>query len=383
MRIFYITHTRFPTEKAHGWQIAKMCEALTVLGHQVTLVVPGRRTGIAEPAENYYNLRRGFEIIRLPITDALAAAWLPRLPAFLLSNWSFRRGVARWATKTELTGAVLLTRDHALISVLAGRGQALVYEAHDIPQSLLIRGRRIAELTELIVVTNSWKRETIAAAWGEAVKEKIIVLPNAVDLDPYRSLPDTQAARRELGLPLAEKLAVYGGHLYAWKGVYTLARAAALLPGGMRVLMVGGTDKDLRVMAGFLKDQRISAVTLVGHVPPARFPLYLAAADCLVLPNSGRDWNSRYTTSPIKLWEYLAARRPVVASDLPSIRELVTEQEVRFVTPDDPAALAAALKEAVAGDEARVDAGLRRVQGQTWEARAKKLIEAISYGRSI
>lgn len=376
MRILYVTNVRFPTEKAHGWQIAKMCEAFAALGHDVRLVVPDRATPIRQDAFAYYDIRSRFTVERLPVLDALAVRWVSRPIAFALTVFFFRRAVRRWLSGQDLRDAVLITRDQFLASTLAGKGRSLVFEAHDVSPTFAARHRAVARAADLVVSTTRWNADHLTAAWQGLLRRPVFVASNGIDPEPYAVLPSLGEARRVLGLPPGDILAVYTGHLYAWKGVHVLAEASALLPARFRVMMVGGTPEDARTFSRFLAERHLDRVRLVPHLPHAEAMRYLAAADVLVLPNSGKDWNSMYTTSPIKLLEYLAAGRPVVASDLPSIREAVTDREVRFVSPDDPAALAIGIT-AAAGDKERVAAGMALVRGRTWSTRAHAILRSL------
>jgi glycosyltransferase involved in cell wall biosynthesis len=99
----------------------------------------------------------------------------------------------------------------------------------------------------------------------------------------------------------------------------------------------------------------------------------LAAASIVVLPNTASAISDRYT-SPLKLFEYLAMGRAIVASDLPSIREVLTDGVTASLVPSgDPVALAGALR-ALANDPARaaaLGAEARRLAPRyTWSARA-------------
>ena len=99
----------------------------------------------------------------------------------------------------------------------------------------------------------------------------------------------------------------------------------------------------------------------------------MRAADVLVLPNTALEDASKYETSPVKLFEYLSSGVPVVASDLPSIRDIVTDKEVCFFTPDDPKDLAGKIQsiwteETVA--ESRAIAGKAYAKSCSWEARS-------------
>ncbi|MFA6429348.1 MAG: glycosyltransferase [Patescibacteria group bacterium] len=377
MKVYYITHLRYPTEKAHGWQIAKMCDAFAELGHEVTLVVPDRPTPIQTPPEQYYQLRHSFAVKRLPIFDALARPWIPRLFAYLLTEWLFIRAVQRWQKTIPVEQACVMTRDPYLAPTLARPDWKVVFELHDVNPKFFWLHRTIAKAVDLIVTTNAWKRDELLRRWGTRIKGRVVALPNAIDLAPYQSLPPKEEAKRQLGWDAELRHVLYMGHLYDWKGVFVLADASAFLPLDVRVMMLGGTPEDAEKMRRYVQEHRLDRVTLLAHVPPERVPLHLAAADVLVLPNSGKSWYSKYTVSPLKLWDYLAAKRPVVVSDLPSLRELVTDEEVRFVRPDDPQALAEGVETALAGDVARVTHAGERVQRQTWTARASAIFASL------
>jgi glycosyltransferase involved in cell wall biosynthesis len=207
--------------------------------------------------------------------------------------------------------------------------------------------------------------------------ERLLVAPDAVDPARFSALPARQAARAALGLPPHGPIVTYTGHLYPWKGAHTLARAARHLPPDALVCIVGGTPADGAAFRAFLERKGLSGVHLAGYVPPAEVPRWLAAADVLVLPNSGTEAISARYTSPLKLFEYMAAGRPIVASDLPSLREVLADgQNAVLVPPDDAPALAGAIRSLLADPAraARLAAqGRADVAGRTWDARARAI----------
>ncbi len=375
MKIVYLMNVRFPTEKAHGFQIAKMCEAFIELGHEVTLVVPDRKNPITQDPKSYYGLRVEIPLVKLPVID-LIGSWLPDRLAFPLMEATFIRSAKRWMKEEGNEQTFVVTRDQFLAPRIHKQGWKIAFEGHDMAPDFLQRHKDLGGC-DLVIMTNKWKQEEARRVWG-ACKAKIISAPNAIEVAPFALLPPIQEAKQQLGWDTTKKTVVYVGHFYAWKGVFVLADAARLIPANHEIVMIGGTTEDFSKMETYLKGKGIANVRLIKHVPHDEVPNYLAAADCLVIPNSGKSFQSKYTTSPIKLWEYLAAKRPVVASDLPSLRELVSDNEVRFVQPDEPQLLAGALVEACAGDRARVDAGFALASANDWKSRANRILQGFN-----
>ena len=85
MKILYIANLRMPTEKAYGYQIAKMCEAFTLARHQVELVVPKRKRLVKEDFYTYYDIHKNFVFKILPSPDFYWPGKLDRV-AVILKN---------------------------------------------------------------------------------------------------------------------------------------------------------------------------------------------------------------------------------------------------------------------------------------------------------
>ena len=110
-------------------------------------------------------------------------------------------------------------------------------------------------------------------------------------------------------------------------------------------------------------------------------PLYLKAADLLVLPNTAKETVSRHYTSPVKPFEYMASGRPIIASDLPSIRYVLNEKNAVLVPPDNPEAFAGAIIDLLNNHthaEAIATMALRDVQQYSWSNRARSIINFIT-----
>ena len=141
---------------------------------------------------------------------------------------------------------------------------------------------------------------------------------------------------------------MYTGHLYEWKGVHVLARAAKLFKDDHLFVFVGGAKKHI---ADFKNNYSSNNILMVGQKPHEEIPLYLKSADVLVVPNSGKEDISKIYTSPMKIFEYMASGVPIIASDLPSIREILNERNAVFFESDNEKILADSIKKVLNNSE--------------------------------
>jgi len=235
-------------------------------------------------------------------------------------------------------------------------------------------------------VQTQWKVEALRRDFGiPAVR--IVYWPNGTDVERFGIPFSATEARTKLQLPQDVRIALYSGSLQRWKGVETLVEASQFLPSGAMVYIVGGSEREMQefkipafAMASAGRQHSKFKIQFAGQRPWAEIPVWLKAADVLVLPNTGAMKVSRHYTSPMKLFEYMASGRPVVASDIPSIREIVDETMVFFAKPDDPRSFADAIQEVLANPgevQRRADRARQEVRKYTWEARAQKILTQI------
>ena len=204
--------------------------------------------------------------------------------------------------------------------------------------------------------------------------------PNGVDLDRYTNLPDPAEARRQLNLKEGFT-AGFTGHFYAGRGMDLLFELAGALP-GVNFLWAGGTPEAVEEWRIKLNSVRATNVTLTGFIENSRLPLVQAAADILLMPygrsisaSSGQDIAE--VINPMKMFEYMAAKRAIVTADLPVIREVLDETKAVFCQPGEPAAWKQAI-ERLRGDEKRRTSlaaeARREIEKYTWLARAQKAL---------
>ncbi|MFA4872193.1 MAG: glycosyltransferase family 4 protein [Patescibacteria group bacterium] len=379
MKIIYLANARLPTEKAHGYQIMKMGEAFADLGADLTLVYPsraGRQIGGVNPQE-YYGVKPNFSLECLKTPDP---HWLMGLPGGiyikLQSLFFIFRLFFYLLGKGGEQEIIFYTRDSYLLPLLRFFPQPVVLEIHDFPRHYNFYLRYWRRLFGLVAITAGLKDRLVAAGLDG---KKILVAPDAVDLKEFESLTQTKTElRSELGLPLDKNLIVYSGHLYKWKGAQILAEAARYLSEKERLVFIGGTDRD--IIRFQEKNQASAQIMILGRKPRKLIPAYLKAADVLVLPNSAKPAISRLYTSPIKLFEYMAADKPIVASDIPSIREILNENNAIFFKADDSADLAEKIKFILNNKEIgqkKAEQAYCDVLNFTWHKRAQKIIDGL------
>jgi glycosyltransferase involved in cell wall biosynthesis len=391
LRLLYFADIRLPLERANGIQTMETCHALARRGHDVTLVArPDTRTPPRDPYE-YYGLPRtkGFVIEQAPVAGPPIARRIGYL--------SFAVGRAMGAARAD----VLFTRDLGVAALLARLPGALrppfVYESHgyapDVAAELhdLVSTARPAsarklkrlEAREALVWREAAGYVTITTALADQLtdrfgpRDNLVVAPDGVRLD----------VSRPVSAPAEPGIVGYAGHLYTWKGVDVLLDALARVPDA-RGLIIGGHEEEPDLARVRHRAQQLgltSRVEFTGLVPPRAVAGLLERAGILVLPNLATAISTHFT-SPLKVFEYMAAGRAIVASDLPAIREVLEHERNALLVPaGDGAALADALRRLI--DDPALAARLARtasadVEAFGWDQRAERLERILEHARA-
>jgi glycosyltransferase involved in cell wall biosynthesis len=325
-------------------------------------------------------VRPTFQVDRIASIDTIdmLPPALQRIP-FLLQSATFGwRALARTAVGRH---AGVLVRDHytlaSLVNGLRNRDLCrLAAEVHNLPTSAPRRRWVVAPMSHLpavITITDALKEDLVSEGLEP---ESILVARDGVHLHRHQGLPSPGEARRHLGLPPDIPTVVYAGQLYPWKGVDILVEAVSRLP-DVRLLIVGGDSNNLPRVVGLADRLMPGRATFAGPIRHADVPFHLAAGDIIALPNTGTELISSRYTSPLKLFEAMATHRPVLASDIPSLREvLVHGCNAHLVAPDDPEAMAEGIAALLGNPErsARLkDQALRDVEPYDWAHRGQRV----------
>jgi glycosyltransferase involved in cell wall biosynthesis len=181
---------------------------------------------------------------------------------------------------------------------------------------------------------------------------KVHHIPNGTDLDVFHP-GDRAASRASLGIGLDAEVLVFVGNLWPVIDLRVLFEAAALLAGRrprLEIIIVGAG-----VARGQFEEEsrhilpRGMLVHWLGSLPQARANNVIAAADVAVAPFAAAR-NARIGLSPLKLHDYAAAGRVVVATDLPGIAGIAPQPWLHLAKAHDAASYAAAIDQALGGD---------------------------------
>lgn len=374
MKIACISVSQAPASTAHSIQALKACHALAQLGHTVGLWIPelpGPEQPPWEALAAHYGLETPFELRRLPSRRAL------RRYDFALRAVHAAHAWGAQLVYTWLLPAALLAQWRQL---------PVIFELHDRPTGRL--GPRLfrrlatsAGKQRILVITTALRRR-VQADLGLALPDRLVqIAPNGADLERYQNLPAPAGARRALGLPEC-LTAGYTGHFYSGRGAGLLLGLARRFP-QVQFLWVGGRAEDVRRWREQLDSAGVTNVRLTGFVDQQRLPMYQAAADILLMPYErvvagSSGGNSADICSPMKMFDYLAAGRAILSSDLPVLHEVLNADNAVFCPPEDLPAWEDAFRSLLDDPARRARLGAQAqkdAERYAWKERARRALE--------
>jgi starch synthase len=376
MRLASLCHHVLPSHHTNTQQLVWTTTELARLGHYVEVVCCKSNAvgdALRERIANYYGLDALPDSIDFtPVGSESTGGILHEARADVFNVLHARRN------KSELVH----TRDPFALTLALAAGLRCVFETYrvDINEDARFGPWRAVNynrknLVGVVTHSNLCRRSFIKAGMSEA---RVVTNYNGYAPAHFTPPLNRETARAHLGLETTDCVATYTGHVDTTKGIHFLVRVAQQIP-NVTFLLVGATpgSEEERTVLRLVEETGAKNVRLLPHVTPAEVSTYLFASDCLVIPPTAAPFHRhRRTVLPMKTFSYLAAGRPIVAPDLPDLREVLRHNEnALLVPPDDVAAAAASIRLAVFNrpiGEKLASAALRDAAQYTWQARAER-----------
>lgn len=376
MKLFYLSPYRLPTEKALGVQIINMCVAFAENGADVSLLTPWNKE--LNTLFSFYGVPENFTIT--PIRSHNFRLYGPI--GYWLKTFSFVWHAKKYIRKEK--DVLIYTREPALGLFLKNH----ILELHALPN--VVRRMHILFWTraqKIVVLTTFMKNQLVEAGIPE---EKVLIAFDAVGsihLNDSTKKPD---ARERFSLPKEKKIIAYVGKYKTpfapGKGVDELVEVFPKIqekhPESL-LLLVGMNNEEIRSKLeakceslGLKKE----SYEILGHVTQEDVVTYMRAADVLMM-NYPWSTHHAYQMSSMKLFEYMAAERPIIASRLPSVCEVLNEENAVLIEPDNEESLYLAIDSVLSEEAAyqkKAEKARNEVESMTWKSRAESILSFIA-----
>ncbi len=320
MKIVYIAKVLLPSRTANSLHVMKMCQALADNGHDVTLYAISEKENIQKDIGGiyrYYAVKNNFSILWIRALETKES----RL-RYLFSSFVLIGAIARKLLFKSVD--LVYGRDLLGCTVSALLGRQTIYESHapvwrsHLEKQLFKLFIRLPKFTKLVVISKALQ-EAYFSKYKNLNHSNTLVAHDAADI------PSNVSSSNPLRGDLNRLNVGYVGHLYKGKGVEVIMAVAPLLP-NVNFHVIGGLEKDIRYWKSEIASDNIF---FYGFIKQNKLPNYIQNIDVCLLPNQkyvsaygakgGKSKNISDFTSPLKMFEYMSYRKPIIASDLPVV----------------------------------------------------------------
>lgn len=366
MKIVYISNSYIPSREANSMNVMNMCDAFHELGHEVILYAPDATFAVSNDIEDiysYYGVSENIKIKKL---------WYPNISGkpFIYAGVVYRN------LKRDKPDFIVGRSVHGIFSASLLKipftfdSHGPIWGAGKLAEYLFDKVMRSPSFLKL--TTNSRSLRDIYVEKYPSIAPKISVAHNGAK----------EYDNSIVELPGQNKTKIgYFGHLYPGRGIELIIALASKFP-NLDFIVVGGTEEDI-----VLRKQEVSNFTnlfFLGFVAPNKVYQYRNSCDVLLAPYQrdvmvarGRVNTAKYM-NPIKLFEYLQSGKPIIASDMPAIREVLNNDNAILVNPEMIEEWENAIRQVLCHPEEMIristNAKNEFSNKYTWQARANKML---------
>ncbi|MGB5919236.1 glycosyltransferase family 4 protein [Arcobacter sp.] len=368
MKIVYVSRSIIPSRTANSINVMRMCEAFASLGHEVTLLAPWTKKleekGI-DDYFNYYGVSKNFELKKL---------YSPNIKYLKKRIYSIR---CLFEIK-KINPDLVYGRDDMFTFFLSQiNGFKVLFEQHepfyknDFQHKIFKKFINNKKYNNKIA-TISNKLKCIYSEKYNIPLNLILVIQSATILNSdIKTIPKgCEQFKSKLNVG-------YIGSLFKGRGIEIIIKLSLEFP-EINFHIIGGKKNDIEYWQNYCEDT--SNLIFHGFIEPEKTYQYRNMCDILIAPyqtNEEGNRNSEYM-SPIKVFEYMASKKAIICSDLPAIRESISDEHAILVENKDMKAWKAALANLIESPQKREElaesAFLHCKDNFTYKARCKKIL---------
>lgn len=334
-KLAYLSLSIIPSRQANSVHVMKISQAFALNGFDVTLFHPKRdvETEGVQDVFDYYGVQKCFKLNTVAMSP---------MKSMRLFTWKYGRKVAQALQNGEYD--YVYTRSMELAIVAQKLGMPVIFETHTSYESLnFLAKMRLKSLISsdhvkrVVVISDALKRKYTPI--GEKLLQKFFVAHDAadeVDVRPkFQSLQDVPRVG-------------YAGHLYEGRGIEVVVDLAQEFP-DFEFSIAGGHDEQIQQWRA--KTSNFPNIEYLGFLEPGQVPAFRESCSVLLAPyqrkvtlRANKGDTSEFM-SPLKIFEYMSSGRPMIASDLPVLREVLRNGDNSMLCgPDDFGAWREALR---------------------------------------
>jgi glycosyltransferase involved in cell wall biosynthesis len=372
MKIAYIVNANIPDDWAHSVQIMSMCKALSENGVEVVLIVPNRKILQNVDPFQYYGISKIFSIKKLycfdthPGSPTRMTYWIRFISFYFSARFYVWFHYFDFLYSRDLYSAIFFP--------------SIILEQHSFPRKINFLHKIIFSSKRKAIVLTSFIKSRLVTAG--LLEKNILVSPSGVNLKDFNS---GQESVKIEGITEGDFVFGYIGTLKTMgmeKGVSDGISALTFLDSSYKFLVVGGEKNDLEYYKQMAKELGVLNRTIfVGKVAYLDVPKYLSVCDIFIAPFPKNEHYS-FFMSPLKFFEYMASKKPIISTTLPSIVEVLEDNENSIlIPPNDPKSLSVAIvklkNNPELGKRLADKAFILVSEKYTWKKRAENILNFI------
>jgi|GEM_PF-50863 len=380
--ICYVSYINLKSSKASTSQVFNTLYALGKKYEIVFLTHFITKRKLLERVKNY-GIKMNFRVARVPSFPA-ESFWFQQINRFLYSI----SVLLYLLYKGSRTFDYIYTRDFAFIYFLSFIPSFLrpkvkiIFESHKIFHKVsdvvsLSQEKKAYDIVDFFVATSEQCKKDLVHDFG-IQESNVLVAPNGVNLNHFQKYSPKKKVLAKYKISNNEKVLVYSGSFFWWKGVDDLIRAMKYVKTkDVKLLLIGGNDEDFNEMVELVKKEGLEEkVVFTGYLPQFEMMDLLYSSNIAIMPNNFSVEGENYT-SPMKLFEYMSCGLPMIASDLKAMKIVLKDKRNSlFFLPEDERDLARKI-DSLLNDKVLMSSMSKNnredVQKYTWDRRIEKI----------